>query len=145
MYFVQLSGYSPKDPRFFSRSFLLLQESRPLSLSLIAVRIHCTLWATIEPSTSIVAVCLPTYGPLFKRCRKLPTLVRNVASNFSVTGSTSDGTTLSIIGDATDDRQKIFRSDMVSSSIETIKTPSTRSEYTKHTWVSSGGKYSNMG
>lgn len=63
--------------------------------------------------SSIIAVCLPTYGPLFRQGRELPRLVRKVASNFSSRSSTSNRTTFPSTGNETDDLPKIFKRDTI--------------------------------
>ncbi|KAL8848317.1 MAG: hypothetical protein Q9221_006671 [Calogaya cf. arnoldii] len=44
---------------------------------------NSSLWSKLEPSASIIAACLPTYGPLFKN-RTLGSMFKSAASFFSI-------------------------------------------------------------
>lgn len=54
------------------------------SLSInLGINAHSFIWALIEPSTSIVAACLPTFGPLLKGWRMPQSIVDGVRSVLS--------------------------------------------------------------
>jgi hypothetical protein len=44
-------------------------------------------WAAIEPSTSVIAACLPTYGHLFNRSWSLPSRLRSFWSRLTTRSS----------------------------------------------------------
>lgn len=54
------------------------------SLILLELSDSNALWAHIEACASIVAACLPTYGPLFGGVRSLESLVGSFRSLFSI-------------------------------------------------------------
>lgn len=50
------------------------------------------IWAEVEPNTSVVAACLPTYGPLFKEGTFFPSIVRSVRTALGMPSKTVSGT-----------------------------------------------------
>lgn len=47
------------------------------------ITVKSSLWSKIEPSASIVAACLPTYGPLAQKCN-FGSMVKSAVSFFSI-------------------------------------------------------------
>ncbi|KAF7505270.1 hypothetical protein GJ744_001057 [Endocarpon pusillum] len=95
-YYVQLANIRQPDRLFSNASF------------------NCALWSVIEPCTSIIAACLPTYGPLFKEGLGLPTPFRSIASKFRLPSNKSQIS-------HEDQRQKIYQNKTQSSSTESKK------------------------
>lgn len=58
------------------------------------ITILSSLWSKIEPSTSIIAACLPSYGPLFAN-RGMPTMIRSTLSFFSIRSRTAGSSNFS--------------------------------------------------
>lgn len=52
------------------------------------ITVLSSLWPKVEPITSIIAVCLPTYGPLFAN-RGLGSMIRSTLSLFSLSSCTT--------------------------------------------------------
>lgn len=48
------------------------------------VTVNTYIWSVIQPSTSIIAACLPTYAPLFKEESGLKALVYSAMSMISL-------------------------------------------------------------
>lgn len=54
------------------------------------VSVNSVIWSEIEPCASIIAACLPTFGPMVKGGRSIPSLARSIKSHvFKRMGSTS--------------------------------------------------------
>lgn len=58
------------------------------------ITVLASLWSKIEPSTSIIAACLPTYGPLFSNTR-LGSIIRSTLSFFSASSRTAGSSNFS--------------------------------------------------
>jgi hypothetical protein len=58
------------------------------------ITVQASLWSKIEPSASIIAACLPTYGPLFNN-RGLSTMIRSTFSFFSISSRTASSSNAS--------------------------------------------------
>ncbi|KAF2689800.1 hypothetical protein K458DRAFT_358875 [Lentithecium fluviatile CBS 122367] len=59
------------------------------------------IWAEIEPNTSVIAACLPTYGPLFKEGGLVPFIWQSVRSSLGLSSGTGRDTGRSATGDTT--------------------------------------------
>lgn len=98
-YLVEISRYKQSDRKFATASF------------------NTAIWSIIEPCTSSIAACLPTYGPLFKDGRGLSTLLRSVASKLSITSSSSHNAALLL---PEDEPRKTYDNSMQSNSTEKL-------------------------
>ncbi|CAI6262719.1 unnamed protein product [Periconia digitata] len=50
---------------------------------------YAFIWAEIEPNCSVIAACLPTYGPYFKADGIVPKFISNVKQSFGMSTSAS--------------------------------------------------------
>lgn len=65
------------------------------------------IWSHIEPNCSVIAACLPTYGPFFIGNETKKSLFKEIRSFFSTTKSSLRlGRGSKIIGDSSDDKGK---------------------------------------
>ena len=56
------------------------------------ITVKSALWSNIEPSASIIAACLPTYGPLVHK-RTLGSIMKTAANFFSILSGSRNSTT----------------------------------------------------
>ncbi|KAL5405481.1 hypothetical protein PMIN06_003748 [Paraphaeosphaeria minitans] len=53
------------------------------------------IWSGIEPSTSVIAACLPTYGPFFRESGIVPKFIQSVKSTFGTSSASGHKTEFS--------------------------------------------------
>ncbi|KAF2732224.1 hypothetical protein EJ04DRAFT_566122 [Polyplosphaeria fusca] len=58
------------------------------------ITVKASLWSKIEPSASIIAACLPTYGPLFSNFG-MSSMIRSTLSFFSISSRTAGSSNFS--------------------------------------------------
>lgn len=59
------------------------------------------IWAEIEPNTSVIAACLPTYGPLFREGGIFPKLFQSLLTALGKSKGSAHGSTPSGVSNAT--------------------------------------------
>ena len=55
-----------------------------------AITFYSFIWSVIQPCTSTIAACLPTYGPAFRDGRSLKSLLASVRSMLSLSSRSRD-------------------------------------------------------
>lgn len=71
---------------YYSCEFEELRFSCPTLLTILskALVVNNLIWMTIEPCASVIAACLPTFGPLFKDARSSGFIIRSIRSLLSI-------------------------------------------------------------
>ncbi|KAF2639389.1 hypothetical protein P280DRAFT_481521 [Massarina eburnea CBS 473.64] len=58
------------------------------------------IWSEIEPNTSVIAACLPTYGPFFRENGIMPKFIHSMRSTFGMSSTSEHKTSISMQGKA---------------------------------------------
>ncbi|ERF76448.1 hypothetical protein EPUS_07328 [Endocarpon pusillum Z07020] len=106
--------------------YIQLIKMRQADRHFSTITFNCVLWSVIEPCASIIAACLPTYGPLFEEGHGLTTIFRSIASKVPLTSNKSH---ISLFSAHEDQLQKMYRNKTQSSSKERLKNNTVGNEF----------------